>query len=93
MMVVINLPFHVIRFAARGKAAFMQIEVEMGILACSGGASRTARQVGLGCALLIILVAQDFDADQAEVFGTIKQALEPEMNGPFVEKLAKRIAR
>eukprot|EP00121_Abeoforma_whisleri_P002287 Awhi_evm1s2046 len=54
------------RFAARGKAKFMQMEVAMGILPCGGGASRMARQVGLGKALEIILGAQDFDADEAE---------------------------
>ena len=32
------------RFAARGKAKFMQMEVGMGILPCGGGASRMARQ-------------------------------------------------
>ena len=36
------------RFAARGKFKFMQMEVGMGILPCGGGASRMARQVGLG---------------------------------------------
>ena len=41
------------RFAARGKAKFMQMEVGMGILPCGGGASRMARQVGLGRALEI----------------------------------------
>ncbi|MDF1837818.1 MAG: enoyl-CoA hydratase/isomerase family protein [Planctomycetota bacterium] len=81
------------RFAARGKAKFMQMEVGMGILPCGGGASRMARQVGLGRALEIILGAQDFDADQAEAYGTINQAMDPEKIGPHVEALAKRIAR
>ena len=43
------------RFAARGKFKFMQMEVGMGILPCGGGASRMARQTGLGRALEIIL--------------------------------------
>ena len=81
------------RFAARGKAKFMQMEVGMGILPCGGGASRMARQVGLGRALEIILGAQDFDADQAEAYGTINKAFEPEEIGPYVEALATRIAR
>ena len=80
------------RFAARGKARFMQMEVGMGILPCGGGASRMARQAGLGRALEIILGAEDFDADQAEAYGTINRALDPEAIGPFVEALAKRIA-
>ena len=66
------------RFAARGKAKFMQMEVGMGILPCGGGASRMARQVGLGRALEIILGAQDFDADQAEAYGTVNRTFEPD---------------
>lgn len=80
------------RFAARGKARFMQMEVGMGILPCGGGASRMARQTGLGRALEIILGARDFDADQAEAYGTINKALDPAEIGPHVEALARRIA-
>ncbi|MBY5991601.1 enoyl-CoA hydratase/isomerase family protein [Ferrimonas balearica] len=81
------------RFAARGKFKFMQMEVGMGILPCGGGASRMARQVGLGRALEIILSARDFTADEAEDYGTINKALEPDEIGPYVEKLARRIAQ
>lgn len=80
------------RFAARGKAKFMQMEVGMGILPCGGGASRMARQTGLGKALEIILGAQDFDADQAEAYGTVNKALDPDEIGEYVENLANRIA-
>ncbi|MGQ7848110.1 enoyl-CoA hydratase/isomerase family protein [Granulosicoccus sp. 3-233] len=80
------------RFAARGKAMFMQMEVGMGILPCGGGASRMARQTGLGRALEIVLGARDFDADQAEAYGTINRALDADEIGPFVEDLARRIA-
>ncbi len=80
------------RFAARGKARFMQMEVGMGILPCGGGASRMARQAGLGRALEIILGARDYDADQAEAYGTINKALDADEIGPYVEALAKRIA-
>ena len=80
------------RFAVRGKARFMQMEVGMGILPCGGGASRMARQVGLGRALEIVLGARDFDADQAEAYGTINRAFDADEIGPFVEALAKRIA-
>ena len=81
------------RFAARGKFKFMQMEVGMGILPCGGGASRMARQTGLGRALEIILSARDFDADEAEAMGTINKALDPEKIGPYVDNLAKRIAQ
>lgn len=80
------------RFAARGKYKFMQMEVSMGILPCGGGASRMARQTGLGRALEIILSARDFSADEAEAYGTINKALEPDEIGPYVDALAKRIA-
>ncbi len=80
------------RFAARGKFKFMQMEVGMGILPCGGGASRMARQVGLGRALEIILSARDFDADEAEAYGTINKALDPDEIGEYVDALAKRIA-
>ena len=81
------------RFAARGKFKFMQMEVAMGILPCGGGASRMARQVGLGRALEIILSARDFDADEAEAYGTINKALEPDEIDEYVDTLAKRIAK
>jgi enoyl-CoA hydratase/carnithine racemase len=70
----------------------MQMEVGMGILPCGGGASRMARQTGLGRALEIILSARDFDADEAEAMGTINKALDPDEIGDYVDNLAKRIA-
>lgn len=81
------------RFAARGKFKFMQMEVGMGILPCGGGASRMARQTGLGRALEIILSARDFDADQAEAMGTINKALDPSEIDDYVNSLAERIAK
>lgn len=80
------------RFADRSKFKLMQMEVGMGILPCGGGASRMARQAGLGRALEIILSARDFTADEAEAYGTINRALDSEEIGPYVEKLARRIA-
>jgi enoyl-CoA hydratase/carnithine racemase len=71
----------------------MQMEVGMGILPCGGGASRMARQVGLGRALEIILSARDFDADEAEAYGTINKALDPDEIGEYVITLARRIAQ
>ena len=81
------------RFAARGKAVFMQMEVGMGILPCGGGASRMARQCGLGRALEIILSARDFDADEAEYFGTVNKALDADKIGAYVDELATRISK
>jgi len=81
------------RFAARGKFKFMQMEVGMGILPCGGGASRMARQVGLGRALEIILSARDFDADEAEAYGTINKALDLDEIDEYVDTLSRRIAK
>ncbi len=81
------------RFAVRGKFKFMQMEVGMGILPCGGGASRMARQVGLGRALEIILSARDFDADEAEKYGTINKAFEANEIDEYVDTLAERIAK
>ncbi|MEO0449989.1 MAG: enoyl-CoA hydratase/isomerase family protein [Pseudomonadota bacterium] len=82
------------RFAVRGKFKFMQMEVGMGILPCGGGASRMARQTGLGRALEIILSARDFDADEAEAMGTINRAFDTsEEISEYVNTLAQRIAK
>lgn len=82
------------RFAVRGKFKFMQMEVGMGILPCGGGASRMARQTGLGRALEIILSARDFDADEAEAMGTINRAFDTsEEISEYVDTLAQRIAK
>lgn len=81
------------RFAARGKAVFMQMEVGMGIVPCGGGTQRLARQVGMGRAMEIILGAHDFDADLAERYGSINRALDPDEIGPFVEELANRMGK
>jgi enoyl-CoA hydratase/carnithine racemase len=80
------------RFAVRSKFKFMQMEVGMGILPCGGGASRMARQTGLGRALEIILSARDFTADEAEAYGTINKALNADEIDDYVDTLAKRIA-
>ncbi|MEM7228147.1 MAG: enoyl-CoA hydratase/isomerase family protein [Planctomycetota bacterium] len=80
------------RFAVRGKFKFMQMEVGMGILPCGGGASRMARQTGLGRALEIILSARDFTADEAEAYGTINKALDADEIDEYVDTLARRIA-
>lgn len=81
------------RFASRGKAVFMQMEVGMGILPCGGGASRMARQTGLGRALEVILGARDFDADEAERIGTVNRALDADKISKFVDDLAERISK
>ncbi len=81
------------RFAARTKAVFMQMEVGFGVLPCGGGTSRLAKIVGLGNALEMILSARDFDADEAEKIGLVNKTLDPDKIGPFVTELATRISK
>lgn len=81
------------RFAARGRAIFGQPEVPLGILPGAGGTARLTRLLGRARAAEIVLGGDDFDADEAERYGWVNRALPPEELGPFVERLARRIAR
>ena len=82
-----------LRYAAIESAIFMQMEVGMGILPCGGGSSRLARQVGLGKALEIILSTKDFNAIEAEKYGSINKAIKADEIGLYVYDLAHRIAQ
>lgn len=81
-----------LRFAARGRAVLGQPEVALGIIPGGGGTQRLARLMGRGRALEVILGCSDFDADTAERYGWVNRALPPDEVGPFVERLARRIA-
>ena len=81
------------RFAARGKAVFGQPEVPMGILPGAGGTVRLMRLLGRARAAEIILGGDDFSADEAERYGWVNRALDPDEIGPYVERLARRIAK
>ena len=80
------------RFAALGKAVLGQPEVAVGILPGGSGTQRLPRLVGRGRALEIVLGGEDFPADLAERYGYVNRALPPEELGPFVDRLARRIA-
>lgn len=81
------------RFAARGKAVFGQPEVPLGILPGAGGTVRLMRLLGRARAAEVILGGEDFGADEAERYGWVNRALDPDAIGPYVERLARRIAR
>jgi enoyl-CoA hydratase/carnithine racemase len=81
-----------LRFGARGRAILGQPEVAVGILPGGSGTQRLPRLVGRGRALEIVLGCEDFDAELAERYGWINRALPAEELGPFVERLARRIA-
>lgn len=80
------------RFAALGRAVFGQPEVALGILPGAGGTARLTRLLGRGRASEIILGGDDFTAEEAARYGWVNRALPPDELGPFVEKLARRIA-
>jgi enoyl-CoA hydratase/carnithine racemase len=81
-----------LRFAARGKAVFGQPEVALGILPGAGGTYRLTRLLGRARACEVILGCDDFSAEEAERLGWINRALPPAELGPYVERLARRIA-
>ncbi|NQY92070.1 MAG: enoyl-CoA hydratase/isomerase family protein [Deltaproteobacteria bacterium] len=80
------------RFAAIGRAVFSQPEVALGILPGGGGTQRLPRLCGRARAAEIIFGCEDFDAELAERYGWVNRALPPEELGPFVDRLARRIA-
>jgi len=80
------------RFAALGRAVLSQPEVAVGIIPGGSGTQRLPRLVGRSRAMEIALGADDFPADVAERYGYVNRALPPAELGPFVDRLAKRIA-
>src|SRR6266568_4068772 len=80
------------RFASRENTRLGQPEVGVGVHPGGGGTERLPHLVGRGRALEIILGANDFDGDTAELYGYINRALaDAELDG-FVDALARRIA-
>ncbi len=80
------------RFAAIGKAMFNQPEVALGILPGGSGTQRLPQLMGRSRALEVILGCEDFDAERAERYGWVNQAIPADELDAFVERLANRIA-
>ena len=81
-----------LRFGALGRAVLAQPEVALGILPGGSGTQRLPRLIGRARALEVILGCDDIPADLAERWGYLNRALPPAELGPFVERLAVRIA-
>src|SRR5437879_755602 len=81
-----------LRFGALGRAVLAQPEVALGIIPGGSGTQRLPRLVGRSRALEIVLGCEDFPAELAERYGYLNRALPAAELGPFVERLARRIA-
>src|ERR1700758_2040972 len=80
------------RFASRENTRLGQPEVGVGVNPGGGGAERLPHLVGRGRALEIVLGANDFDGDTAELYGYVNRSLpDTELDG-FVDELARRVA-
>ena len=80
------------RFGVRGRTVVNQMEVPIGILPGGTGTQRLPRLVGRGRAMEIIAGGDDLDAESAERWGYLNRIFEPGEIGPFVDRLADRIA-
>ena len=73
-------------------AVLSQPEVALGIIPGGSGTVRLPRLVGRSRALEVILGCDDIDAATAERWGWVNRVLPAEEIGPFVDRLAGRIA-
>jgi enoyl-CoA hydratase/carnithine racemase len=80
------------RFASREKAVLSQFEVGAGIVPGGGPMARLPRLMGRGRALEVLLGADDFSGDLAELYGYVNRSLPDADLDAFVESLATRIA-
>jgi enoyl-CoA hydratase/carnithine racemase len=81
-----------LRYGVRGRTRINQMEVPLGILPGGTGTQRLPRLVGRARAMEIIMGGEDLDAETAERWGYLNRIFEPGEIGPWVTRLAKRIA-
>lgn len=80
------------RYGVRGKTKVNQMEVPLGIIPGGTGTQRLPRLIGRGRAMELILSGEDMDAETAERWGYLNRIFEADEIGPYVDRLAKRIA-
>jgi enoyl-CoA hydratase/carnithine racemase len=80
------------RFAARESAIFGQPEAGFGLIPGAGAVQHVTRLMGRGRALAVLLSVEDYDAEAAERYGWINQALPVAALSDFVKSPARRIA-
>src|SRR5580698_6386348 len=81
------------RFASREKALLSQWEVGAALVPGGGPMARLPRLIGRGRALEVLLSGEDIPGDLAERYGYVNRALPDAELDPFVDALARRIAR
>jgi enoyl-CoA hydratase/carnithine racemase len=81
-----------LRFASKQKAFFGQPEMGFGVIPGGGALEWLPRLVGRSRALEIVLGADDFDAETAELYGMINRAVDDANLDAYVESFASRIA-
>lgn len=79
-------------FAAIGKAGLGQIEALSGIVPGGGGTQYLLNRVGRHRALEIVLSADLFDAQTAELYGWVNRAVPADEFDAFVERVTRNIA-
>jgi enoyl-CoA hydratase/carnithine racemase len=80
------------QFAALGRATIGQFEVALGCLPGGTGTQRLPPLIGRSRTLEMIFGCDELDAKTAELYGVVNRAIATDEIGPFVDRLAGRIA-
>lgn len=82
-----------IRFASRERAVFALVEAGGASVPGGGGTEWLAALVGRSRALEIVLGADDFDADTAELYGFVNRSIPDAELDAYVDAFAQRVSR